>query len=184
MKAYMQVTSGETVTRYWLVGKDDMDIRAWSDALFEHRNPQRKQQVTTGNDWTKIKVVDRKNDAITIDLGTRHEFATELECWDFKNSFSRADEHKPHPLIGDVYFRLELEGGGWVDERLVNAGINVTAIESEGKVTARISYRITGGQLESGFEGSSGTYSWLEDEDGYPIEDEDGFFMADETHES
>jgi hypothetical protein len=164
-----------------------MPLRAWKDALYERRQPQRKQQVASGVGWGTIQVRDRHNDGLILEVGTEHTFegAGAVErCWHFKNSFSREDGAKPHPLRGDIYLREELADGTWLDERALNSGVQVTGVEGVGIVGARVGYRLTIPRLVTGYEGFSGGYSWLLDSDGERITDSDFCWIGDSDHET
>lgn len=184
MKVYIQNTVGEEVVRDWLVGKDDMPLRLWTDATGETIQPQRKIQVTDGPDWDQVAVIDRKNEGLTREVGTSHTFATPEECWAFKNSLTRPDSQKPHAMAGDVYYRIELPGGGWVDEVQPNCAITLAAIEPIGGVRLNLRYRIMGGNTHAPEEHGSGSYSWLLDSNGHHVTGTGGHFIHDSDHET
>lgn len=181
MKTYLQTTDGEDTWRWWLVGTDELDIRRHTDAMAIRRQVRRDSIVRKGAGWTALQVHDQANKGIVLEATMARTWDTELEAWEWTHSLTRDDEDMPHPVEGDIYMRLELPGGGWRDEKIANALVQVTAVDAIGGVTVRVRYRITGPKTEPA---DTGTYAWLLTEDGQHLLTEDGRYLAAEDHET
>jgi hypothetical protein len=182
MKIRLEHTEGETVSEFWIVGAPDLSPRQHSEAMAVQRSLARSALLdVTGASWVARRAYDRGNKGITLETTTNRTFATELECFDFVNSFSRADASAPHPMTGTVYLRCENHDDSWADEEMLGAVLAVIGVDQIGAVSVNIRYRITGGLLT---DGGAGDYSWLYDSSGGRITDGDGRFIHDETHET
>lgn len=172
---------------YWLIGQPDLSVRVHSDAMAQSRVLARAQQLgITGPGWTKVNGYDRGNDGLTIEASTHLTFDTELECFQFMNSFSKADASKPFPLEGDVHLRIEEPDGDWFEDVMEDAVIACIGLDQVGAVGCRVRYRFSGGQLRAGVaeDGEAGTYNWLFGADGTHLVGLDGTFLAGIGHET
>lgn len=182
MKIKLEHTVDEVTTVYWIVGAPDLSPRVHSEAMAVQRTLARSALLdVTGAGWAARRAYDRANKGLTLEATTNHVFETEIECFEFVNSFSRADASAPHPMTGTVYLRCELPDETWQDEEMLGAVLAVIGVEQIGAVSVNIRYRITGGLLSAS---DSGAYSWLYDSDGAHITDSEGRFIADEDHDT
>lgn len=170
---------------WWLIGQPDLSVRKHSDAMAQSRTLARAQELGIGGaGWIKVQQFDRGNDGLTIEATTHLTFETELECFQFMNSFSRLDADKPFPVEGTVHLRIEEADGDWFDEVMEDAVIAALAVDTAGAVGCRVRYRFSGAQLREGtLTGESGTYAWLIGPEGTHLEGPEGNFLAGTEHE-
>lgn len=170
---------------WWLIGQPDLSVRRHSDAMAQSRTLARAQELGIGGaGWTKVKQYDRGNDGLTIEATTHIVFDSELERFDFMNSFSALDADKPYPVEGDVHLRIEEADGDWFESVMEGAVITALSVDAAGAVGCRVRYRFSGGQIRDGSEpGESGTYAWLIGPEGTHLEGPEGHFLAGAEHE-
>jgi hypothetical protein len=182
----MKVSVHTVSAVWWLIGQPDLSVRKHSDAMAQSRTLARSQQLgISGAGWAQVQQFDRGNDGLTIEATTHLTFDTELECFQFMNSFSRADADKPFPVEGEVHLRIEEPDGDWFDEIMEGAVIACIGLDPVGAVGCRVRYRFSGGQIREGvaLDGEAGTYEWLYGPEGTHLEGPEGFFLAGPEHE-
>jgi len=163
----MRVRIGDS----WIAGNPEFLPGAWSTA--EDISFVGLHEVTpqTGAGFVARSFFDGGNRGVVVRFSVTRLFADPTQAAAFW--FSLFSAAPPHPLTGDVFFRVD-GPSGYHEQRLIEAVVSVTGVTPIGSVSVRVNYQVSGGLF--GFYRAGGFClllnddgTWLLNDDGTPL---------------